>query len=260
MKDVDDSRIITFSCLSSFIPIPEVGAYILTKQALDGWVKQWNVEREWLKQIHGEYVYKTLAISCQPSFVNTSMGSLPPSLCNPVAPFPFFQYPSGLPDIFNEPMFLGQLGLLGNSGTQNLEKEQVGQAVLYMSTVPNPEWQYVVLNDHERFCFGEGTTDVKCLLEKLSQHKVRDNLTKVIRGYNYRAAYDNILNGGNTEKYSVYNCPPFKKPAPAIPVPPLPAEYPGCEGGNIPDLLPNVTDQDNVIDLYQNACKPDNPC
>lgn len=261
MQHVDDSRMITLSSISSFVPLPEVSSYSLTKAALDGWVKQWNTEREWFKQLTGEYVCKTLAMSVQPSFVNTSIGSLPPSLCNPVAPLPFNNYPSGLKNPYSQSMFAGQLGVYGNSLVQNLTKEEVGMAILYMATVVNPEWLYVVEKEGgEQICFNGRPTDLTCLLRKMGQHKVRDVLTEWVSGYNWNAAFENILNEGNTKGYSVYICPPKNQKAPLTAVPPLPKGYPNCTNGEIRGIPPNIILEESVSDLFNNPCKPNDPC
>lgn len=260
MKDVDDSRMITLSSTAGALPLMGLGAYTPTKGALNGWVKQWNIEREWMKELAGHYVVKTIAIACQPSFVLTSNGSLPPSLCNPVAPFPFAVFGSGIQFPLSQPMVEGLFGYLGNSQAQNLTKEMVGKAILYMATVKNPEWQYIVENGDEQICLCNDNIGINCFYKKASQHKVRDILTQWIRKYNWNAAFDNILYGNNSKNYSAFICPSCCHSALLTPVPPLPAGYPDCTNGTIPGLEPNTLTIDNVIDLFNNPCKPNNPC
>lgn len=264
MQRVDDSRIITLSSISSFFPLPFVGAYSPAKGALNAWVKQWNAEREWFKELTGEYVCKTLAIAVQPSWVNNSPGALPPSLCNPQAPLPrsaFGQYPSGVEDPFSQPLVGGIFGWYGNSLAQGQSKEDVGLAILYTATVPHPEWFYIVeKNGDEQYCSGCGSKSLNCAMRKLSQHKVRDEIIEYIRGYNWNAAFENILFEGNSKKYSWFICPPINQKAAATPVPELPADYPNCSGGFISGVPANVISQDQLDDLVNNPCKPNNPC
>jgi len=265
MKDIDDSRIIMLSSLATFVPLINAGGYGLAKAAETAWVKQWNLERLWYKKLNGGVdVIKTKAIAWQASFIDTSLGDWPPTLCpNPGDPvIGFGQMGSGMLAPYLEPSMQGQGVYFGNSSQQNLTKEEAGQAMLYLATVEDPEWQYVVMSENEEWCVG----DLDCLMQKFIQHKSKDALTKaLIDDVNYNAIYNNILNQGNSQQYSFYRCPPRRQSAPATPVPAFRPCYPNCVGSPPcgPDPTPfiyNFTLDQNVQDLTNNPCQNSLPC
>jgi NAD(P)-dependent dehydrogenase (short-subunit alcohol dehydrogenase family) len=259
MYFVDESRIITISSLASFFTENGNGVYGATKGAVDGWVKTWNAQREWFKLMTGSYdKCKTIAIAIQPAFVNTTFGQLPPSLCDPIpSPLPYGSYPSAN-SAFDD-FSLAPMIWLQNGSAQGLQPLTVGKAMLYAATKLDPEWRYAVIGQDE-FCSGGKTASVECYIKKLTQHKFKDAVLELQRGYNWNAAYHNMIYEGNSKQYSFYKCPPLKASAPAIAVPFLPSGYPDCEGGPVPGTLPNITVADNVADLTDNQCKPINPC
>ncbi len=259
MYFVDESRIITISSLASFFTENGNGIYGATKAAIDGWVKTWNAQREWFKQLTGSYdKCKTLAMAIQPSFVNTTFGQLPPSLCNPIQPgLPYGSYPSGNASL--DPFSIAPMIWLQNGSAQGLEPIMIGKAMLYMATVLNPEWRYAVIGQ-DVICSGGKNVSINCYIKKLTQHKFRDPVIDLVAGYNWNAAYNNMLYDNNSQTYSIYKCPPLKTQTAATPVPALPAGYPDCTGGTTTGTQPNITVPDNVDDLINNPCKPINPC
>jgi len=265
MKDVDDSRIINLSSIAgTAIPLMNTGPYGMLKAAEVAWVKQFNIEAEWYKKLNnGVDVIKTRAIAWMASFINTSIGSYPPTLCpNPGDPITYGM-PSGMLAPYLEPSIQGDIAFLQNSAEVGMTIDQAGQAMLYMATVKDPEWEYVVLNRNEKWCIAG---DANCAIQKMSQSKVKDYTTKVlIDNFNYNVAYDNMLNGGNSEKYSMFKCPPQDAVAPATPVPAFRECYPDCNGlspcGQDPTpLVYNWTLPKNVADLTNNPCHNNIPC
>ncbi len=259
MYFVDESRIITISSLASFFPENSNGLYDATKAAVDGWVKTWNAQREWFKEMTGSYdSCKTLAMAIQPSFVNTTFGQLPPSLCDPISPpLPYGSFPSANTSF--APFSLAPMIWLQNGSAQGLQPIMIGKAMLYMATVLDPEWRYAAIGQ-DSICSGGKTVSIECYIKKLTQHKFKDPVLDLIKGYNWNAAYQNMLYQNNSKAYSIYKCPPLNAVAPVTLVPPLPAGYPDCLGGPVPGTQPNITVSDNVDDLLNNACKPVNPC
>jgi NAD(P)-dependent dehydrogenase (short-subunit alcohol dehydrogenase family) len=265
MKDVDDSRIINLSSIAAFAPLVNAGSYGMCKAAETAWVKQFNLEALWYKKLNNDVdVIKTRAIAWQASWINTSLGQWPATLCpNPGDPIVALM-PSGFLAPYLEPSMAGQSQLFRNCADSNLTIDQAGQAMLYMATVRNPEWQYIVISKDEKWCI---SGDLNCTLRKIIQHKSKDDLTKfVINNTNYNVIYDNILNGGNSEKYSFYKCPPKDAYAPPTPVPAFRPCYPDCDGvsgGCGADPTPfvyNFTVPRNVQDLTNNPCHNNLPC
>lgn len=265
MKDVDDSRIINLSSIASFAPLVNAGSYGMCKAAETAWVKQFNLEALWFKKLNnGVDVIKTRAIAWQASWIDTSFGAWPPTLCpKPGAPIVSI-FSSGILAPYLQPSMRGQSGLYGNSAKTNLTIDQAGQAMLYLATVPDPEWQYIIMSKDENWCIAG---DLNCALRKIIQHKSKDKLTKFfINNTNYNAIYDNILNHANSEKYSFYKCPPEDAHAPPTPVPQFRPCYPDCEGvsgGCGADPTPfvyNLTVPRNVQDLTNNPCHNNLPC
>lgn len=256
---VKESRIITISSLASFFPELGAGLYSAVKSAIDVWVKLWNTQREWYKKLTGTYEKcETIAMALQPAFVDTTFGQLPPSFCNPIPePFPYGSYPSG--NAAFEPFSLAPQIWLGNASSQGMKIEKVGQAVLYMATVLDPEWRYAVIGE-DKFCSNGKEESVKCFTKKLTQHKFKDASLDIVNGYNWNAAYYNMLAEGNSEEYSFYKCPPMNKEAPNTNVPDLPSGYPDCTSGPVFGTFPNITEPQDVEDLTNNPCKPPNPC
>lgn len=253
------------SSLAAFAPLMNAGAYGLAKAAETAWVKQWNLERLWFKKLNnGVDVIKTQAIAWQASWVDTSLGAWPPTLCpNPGDPVAMGgSFASGILAPYLEPSMQGQAMIYGNSAQQNLTLAEAGQAMLYLATVRDPEWQYAVISKNEQWCAG----DLNCIIQKFLQHKSKDVLTKVIiDDVNYNAAYNNILHQGNSQQYSFYKCPPRKQRAPATPVPAFRPCYPDCVGASPcgPDPTPfifNFTLPINVQDLTNNPCQNSLPC
>lgn len=171
MENVVDSRMITISSMDTVFSLVGVGYYGAVKAAHDAWVRTWNTTREYFKEITGSYEgQQTIAMSITPSFVNTTFGELPPSLCNP-EPIPqikYAQYMSGMSAV--DPTTLGPDVFLQNSTEKGLDILDVGKAILYMATVRDPEWRYACVQPCEKLSFFDGHVKTTTEAQHLTQY------------------------------------------------------------------------------------------
>lgn len=260
MENVVDSRMITLSSLDTVFCLIGTGYYGAVKAAHDAWVRIWNVTREYFKELTGSYTgQETIAMSLTPSFVNTTFGELPPSLCNPepVPQIKYAQYMSGMTAV--DPSTLGPSVFLQNSTVEGLNHLDVGKAILYMATVVDPEWRYACVQPCEKLSFFDGTIKTTTEARSLTQYKFKDANLCWIRGYNWRAAIPDLV-GPNVNKYSIFHGPPMNQEAPPTPVPDLPPQFPNCTTPPTGLFPPNITLPNWIDGLVHNPCVNDNPC
>jgi len=232
MYQVDDSRIINLSSAFGMYGLYLNNmSYGQVSAAGPAWCKQFNFEAEWLKKLNGgvEHI-KTRAISFQGSFIKCVIGDYPETLC-PRPNIPCIltgQFSSGNLAPYTLALNAANALVEDNSFNQNLTQIQAGLALLYMVTVRNPNWQYIVISPDETLCSTGSTTE--CLFRRVNSHKdAKKVLLEVNEATNYLGAYNNILNG-NSERYSFYKCPPKGATGPNVPMPEFRPCYPDCEG------------------------------
>lgn len=243
MKDVDDSRIINLGSIGSIMPILSIAPYSMVKGAIRNWTKQWNLEKEYYKKISGKYLYKTTAITWEASWISTeAINASPP------------QFSTGLSNPLVKPELFGQLTFNSNNLSQGMTIYRAGKSLLHVATVCDPEWQYIVLNDNEKW----GGEDVETLLLKASQHKIKKAFTDNPI-YAPRCNYNEIIADaakGNPKTYSMFRLPKECKSAPKYDVDDI--KDLKCNDTTLyPDqtIPPNIVKPENVKDLVENPCK-----
>lgn len=236
-----------------------VGPYATNKGGEVAWVKTFNMERILFNKLqNGKDFIKTTAIAFQGTFVETALGTYPPSVCpaNVFDTGDIFEYSSGTIGGLTNPTLDAAGEWIVNSVLGNLTPLEAGQSLLFMATVCDPEWAYYVIKPGEKWC----NKTAKCWLRQTSVHKAKKPLTEFMESYNWPLAYNDIVYQNNTKHYSIHNCPPKHKHAPNFPVPPFRPDYPDCTQV---DPTPGVVSLDklkNVCDLIDNSCQAPSPC
>lgn len=265
MKDVDDSRIIVLSSIASIVPTVAVSSYSLVKAALVGWVKQFNMEKHIFNQYqHGNQFIKTTAIAFEATGVITDAGSYPSNLC----PAPIFgpliyQWQSGAFGDVTIPAVIGSLTILNNAIAQGMSYTDAGKSLLYMATVNDPEWQYVVLKPGGEIWAGK---PAEWWLKRILTHKCKKPILDLVDKLNYPVAYYNGLYEGNSKQYSLSNNPPKGATAPYIEAPAFRPDWPNSTTQDPTPGIVQLNQKKNVCDLITTQfhsevpCPDDSPC